>query len=176
MEIFEDRVEITNPGRAFSYLHEPRDIFVGKSARIVRCLLADRERIWTQGGIVPRCGAISGLVSRIIKHLVHQGFAEKPAPVSFDCATGRGFSTNGRKTTALRNAPARLNTPDFLARCRHLRNTSSNGVSQKCPARLHSVDFRVDPASLHRAGGLFRLCRASSRCCHARGARTPPSR
>ena len=79
------------PGRAFSYLHEPRDIFVGKSARIVRCLLADRERIWTQGGIVPRCGASSGLVSRIIKHLVHQGFAEKTSAREFRLSDWQGL-------------------------------------------------------------------------------------
>jgi hypothetical protein len=65
------------PGRAFSYELEPKDIFVGKSARIVRCLLTDRDRIWTQGEIVPRTGASSGLVSRIVQYLISQGFAEK---------------------------------------------------------------------------------------------------
>jgi hypothetical protein len=42
------------PGRSFSYELEPRNIFVGKSARIVRCLLTDRDRTWTQAEIVPR--------------------------------------------------------------------------------------------------------------------------
>lgn len=65
------------PGRCFAYELEPRNIFVGKSARIVRCLLTDRNRIWTQGEIVPRTGASSGLVSRIVQHLISQGFAEK---------------------------------------------------------------------------------------------------
>jgi len=65
------------PGRSFSYELEPRNIFVGKSARIIRCLLTDRYRIWTQAEIVPRTKASSGLVSRIVQHLISQGFVEK---------------------------------------------------------------------------------------------------
>jgi hypothetical protein len=34
-------------GRSFSYELEPRNIFVGKSARIIRSLLNDRDRVWT---------------------------------------------------------------------------------------------------------------------------------
>ncbi len=64
-------------GRSFSYELEPRNIFVGKSARIVRSMLTDRERVWTQAEIVRRTGASSGLVSRIIQHLTSQGFVEK---------------------------------------------------------------------------------------------------
>jgi hypothetical protein len=64
-------------GRSFSYELEPRNIFVGKSARIIRCLLTDRDCVWTQAEIVRRTGASSGLVSRIIQHLISQGFVEK---------------------------------------------------------------------------------------------------
>lgn len=64
-------------GRSFSYELEPRNIFVGKSARIIRRLLSDRDRIWTQAEIVRRTGASSGLVSRIIQHLISQGLVEK---------------------------------------------------------------------------------------------------
>lgn len=64
------------PGRSFRYEFEPKNIFVGKSARIIRALLSDRERIWTQAEIVPRSKASSGLVSRIVQHLINQGFAE----------------------------------------------------------------------------------------------------
>ena len=67
------------PGRSFSYELEPRNIFLGKSARIVRCLLTDRDRIWTQAEIVPRTKASAGLVSRIVQHLICQGFVEKIA-------------------------------------------------------------------------------------------------
>ena len=71
------------PGRSFSYEMEPRNIFVGKSARIVRCLLTDRDRTWTQGEIVPRTRASSGLVSRIVQHLISQGFLEKTSAREF---------------------------------------------------------------------------------------------
>lgn len=65
------------PGRSFRYELEPRNIFVGLSARIVRTLLTDRDGVWRQAEIVQRAGASSGLVSRIVNHLVSQGFAEK---------------------------------------------------------------------------------------------------
>ena len=71
------------PGRSFSYELEPRNIFVGKSARIIRCLLTDHDRVWTQSEIVTRTGASSGLVSRIVQHLISQGFAEKISPRKF---------------------------------------------------------------------------------------------
>ncbi|RBP36571.1 hypothetical protein DES53_11610 [Roseimicrobium gellanilyticum] len=71
------------PGRSFTYELEPRNIFVGKSARIVRCLLTDRDRIWTQAEVVPRTQASSGLVSRIVHHLISQGFVEKLTPRTF---------------------------------------------------------------------------------------------
>ncbi len=65
------------PGRSFSYELEPRNIFVGKSARIVRSLLTERDRLWTQAEVVSRTGASSGLVSRIVQYLICQGFVEK---------------------------------------------------------------------------------------------------
>ena len=71
------------PGRSFSYELEPRNIFVGKSARIVRCLLTDRDRPWTQAEIVPRTKASSGLASRIVQHLISQGFAQKTSAREF---------------------------------------------------------------------------------------------
>ncbi len=71
------------PCRSFSYELEPRNIFIGKSARIVRCLLTDRYRTWTQAEIVPRAKASSGLVSRIVQHLISQGFVEKTSAREF---------------------------------------------------------------------------------------------
>ena len=71
------------PDRNFSYELEPRNVFVGKSARIIRCLLTDRDRIWTQAEIVPRTRASSGLVSRIVQHLISQGFLEKTSTREF---------------------------------------------------------------------------------------------
>ena len=70
-----DRCEIH--GRDFRFVLEPRKVFVGKSVRIVRALLADRDREWTQSDLVPRTRATSGLVSRIVNHLIRLGFLEK---------------------------------------------------------------------------------------------------
>lgn len=71
------------PGRDFRFELEPRNIFVGKSARIIRSLLTDRDRVWTQAELVGRTKASSGLVSRIVQHLVSQGFVEKQSAREF---------------------------------------------------------------------------------------------
>jgi len=65
------------PGRDFRFWLEPRNVFVGKSARIIRTLLTDRDRLWVQRELVARTNASSGLVSRIVQHLISQGFLEK---------------------------------------------------------------------------------------------------
>ena len=69
--------------QSFRYALEPRNIFVGKSARIVRCLLTDRDRHWSQSEIVPRTGASPGLVSRIVAYLVSQELVEKTGARTF---------------------------------------------------------------------------------------------
>lgn len=61
----------------------PRNIFVGKSARVVRSLLADRNRSWGQGELVERARVSAGLVSRIVNHLIHEGFIEKESARQF---------------------------------------------------------------------------------------------
>ncbi len=71
------------PGRNFRFELEPRNVFVGKSARIIRSLLTDRNRIWKQSELVDRAKASSGLVSRIVQHLISQGFIEKQSPREF---------------------------------------------------------------------------------------------
>jgi hypothetical protein len=48
-------------GRDFHFELEPRNVFVGKSARIIRSLLTDRDRVWSQGELVERTNASSGL-------------------------------------------------------------------------------------------------------------------
>ena len=72
-----------NPDRDFRFHLEPRNFFVGKSARIIRTLLTDHDRSWVQSELVNRSKASSGLVSRIIKHLTHQGFVEKTGTREF---------------------------------------------------------------------------------------------
>ena len=70
-------------GRDFRFELEPRNVFVGKSGRIIRSLLTDRDRVWTQSELVERTKASSGLVSRIVQHLVNQGFLKKQSPREF---------------------------------------------------------------------------------------------
>lgn len=65
------------PDRDYRFEQEPRNIFVGKSARIVRCLLSDPERLWQQPEVIRRTGATPGLVSRIVTHLTRQGLVRK---------------------------------------------------------------------------------------------------
>lgn len=64
-------------GRRFRFEQEPRNVFVGKSVRIVRALLADPHRPWRQAELVTRTGATSGLVSRIVTHLERQGLLSR---------------------------------------------------------------------------------------------------
>lgn len=70
-------------GRDFRFELEPRNVFVGKSASIVRSLLTDRDRVWVQSELVSRTKSSSGLVSRIVQHLISQGFLEKQSPREF---------------------------------------------------------------------------------------------
>lgn len=71
------------PGRDFRFLLEPRNVFDGISARLIRTLLTDRDRTWTQKELLPRTHASSGFTSRIVQHLVSQGFLEKTSPREF---------------------------------------------------------------------------------------------
>jgi hypothetical protein len=50
------------------------DAFQPKSSRLVRALLSQSDRTWTQGELVERTGLSPGLVSRLVRHLVNEGF------------------------------------------------------------------------------------------------------
>lgn len=65
------------PGRSFSYQLEPRNVFAGKSGRIVRSLLTGRDQIWTQAELVKRTHASSGMVSRLVQYFVSQSYLKK---------------------------------------------------------------------------------------------------
>lgn len=107
-------------GRNFRFELEPRNIFVGKSVRIVRSLLSDSERLWRQSELVERTGATSGLVSRIVTHLTRQGLLKKVDARRFHLVSplalldawvqaddfGRRATTH--RFTALNNDPVRL--------------------------------------------------------------------
>lgn len=58
------------PGRDFRVESEPQNVFVGKSARIVRSLLAHPSRVWRQRDLVERAKVSAGLASRIVNHLL----------------------------------------------------------------------------------------------------------
>jgi hypothetical protein len=77
------------PGRDFRFEAEPRNVFVGKSVRIVRSLLAQPDRTWEQRDLVERTRASAGLVSRIVTHLIRQNFLEKVSPREFRVRDGR---------------------------------------------------------------------------------------
>ena len=95
------------PGRNLRFELEPRNVFVGKSVRIVRSLLADPEGVWRQADLLKRTGATSGLVSRIIKHLQRQGLLKKVDARRFHVVTpsllldawGQADDFNRRATT-----------------------------------------------------------------------------
>ena len=62
------------PGRDYRVHSEPRNIFTGKSERIVRSLLSDVTRTWRQKELVSRTDASSGLISRVVRHLLQEGY------------------------------------------------------------------------------------------------------
>ena len=71
------------PERNFRYELEPRNVYVGKSVRIIRGLLTDIDRNWNQTELLKRTDASSGLVSRIIQYLISQGYLEKTSSREF---------------------------------------------------------------------------------------------
>ena len=52
----------------------PPDPFQPKSSRLVRALLSQSDRTWSQGELGERSGLSPGLVSRLVRHLVNEGF------------------------------------------------------------------------------------------------------
>ena len=52
----------------------PPDAFQPKSSRLVRALLSHPDRTWTQGELRERTGLSPGLVSRLVRNLVNEGF------------------------------------------------------------------------------------------------------
>lgn len=75
------------PDRDVRFGQEPRNIFAGKSVRIIRSLLSDPKRTWRQSDLVLRTGATSGLVSRIVTHLTNQGYLKKADARRFHVAS-----------------------------------------------------------------------------------------
>ena len=114
------------PGRDFRFQLEPRNVFVGKSARIIRTLLTDRDRAWSQNELVHRTKASSGLVSRIVQHLITQGFVEKQ--------TAREF----RLSNPLELIDAWVKADDLNQRATVTRYTTFGGSPIETARRLQS--------------------------------------
>ncbi|MFA5264947.1 MAG: hypothetical protein WC378_14075 [Opitutaceae bacterium] len=108
------------PDRDFRFGQEPRNVFVGKSARIVRTLLSDPEHTWQQAELIKRTGATSGLVSRIVTYFTRQGLLKKTdarrfhivSPLALLDAWTQADDFSRRATTyrfaVLNNDPVRL--------------------------------------------------------------------
>ena len=114
------------PGRRFKFELEPRNIYAGKSVRIVRAVLADPKRNWRQAELVERTGATSGLVSRIVTHLVRQGLLEKTGSRNYHLTSVSTLLDSWAKADDFHR---RVNTvafttleSDLLALARRLRN------------------------------------------------------
>lgn len=90
------------PGRAFAYELEPRNIFTGKSERIVRILLTDVHKRWTQAEVTRQTDASAGLVSRIFNHLVSLGYLDKTKAREFRFADHQGLINDWLKADVLR--------------------------------------------------------------------------
>lgn len=114
------------PGRDFRFQLEPRNVFVGKSARIIRALLTDRDRIWGQSELVDRTKASSGLVSRIVQHLISQGFIEKQTPREF------------RLSNPLELIDAWVKADEFNRRTTTTRYTTFGGSPIEVAHQLHT--------------------------------------
>ena len=100
------------PGRTFKYELEPRNIFAGKSARILRTLLTDRTRPWNQKDLAERTGASTGLISRIVHHLLTYGHIEKHGTREFRITDLGGLLDAWRSTD---NFHERTRTARFAA-------------------------------------------------------------
>lgn len=69
----------TVPGRRFRTSKHPSNIFEGKSERLVRTLLTDRDREWTQADLIGHTEASQALVSRVLNFCVGEGYLLKPS-------------------------------------------------------------------------------------------------
>jgi len=119
------------PDRRFRFEKEPRNVFVGKSARIVRTLLSDPERTWQQAELIKRTSATTGLVSRVVTHLTRQGLLKKTDARRFRVAAPLDLldawseaDDFSRRTTTYRYAAL---TSDPVRLAKNIRNVLTHG-------------------------------------------------
>ena len=161
------------PGRDFRFELEPRNVFVGKSARIIRSLLTDCDRVWAQSELVERTKASSGLVSRIVQHLVSQDFIEKQSPREFRLRDPLGLidawvkaddfkrRTTAARYTTLGGSPIEIASNSNLGGQQSCPSPSLNGSPAGCAIPTPS---RLSP----------RLHSPPSRSCHVGTSRPAP--
>ncbi len=56
------------------------DVFAPKSTRLLRSVLSTREELWTQAALAERTGLSRGLVSRLVRTLVAEGYLKSETP------------------------------------------------------------------------------------------------
>lgn len=72
-----DRTANTRSRLSFRPAQSPPDVFSTKSSRLVRILLAEKNRAWAQGDLVAASQLSAGLVSRLLRHLRDEGYVER---------------------------------------------------------------------------------------------------
>ena len=73
--VFIERAASARP--AFRPAQSPPDVFSSKSSRLVRTLLAEKVRAWSQSELVAETQLSVGLVSRLTRHLHDEGFLHR---------------------------------------------------------------------------------------------------
>lgn len=68
-----------NPARPYRFASGARDIFSGKSERIIRALLLDTTRLWNQHDLASAADVSVGLVNKVIKSLEEMQFIARGA-------------------------------------------------------------------------------------------------
>lgn len=80
------------------------DAFSLKTSRLVRALLSDRDREWTQEELTTRTAVSRGLVSRILNVLKEDGFLEQPVAATRQAAARYRVSAFDRLLDAWKTA------------------------------------------------------------------------
>jgi hypothetical protein len=65
------------PQADFKPAQRPPDVFSSKSSRLVRTLLAHKDRPWSQAELVTATQLSLGLVSRLTRHLQNEGYLQR---------------------------------------------------------------------------------------------------
>ena len=106
---------------------QPKDIFHGKSARILRALLHNADRVWTHSELRNHTETSAGLTSRIIQFLTHQGYVERLSYQEFRLRHAEPLLEEWKKAD------------QFHLRTQTYRFAGYFGSIQKLPELLHKL-------------------------------------